>query len=302
MRTLPNAFIPLLGPLALSAAIILTICGAYVVFVQEGEQRADAGFLQRQLAERAFRKAIDDIPAELAGKRVALPMLAGDESGYLERVLRDRIRSSGRVRLAYAETHRKITYGSHAVGSLARALWFAKTLNTDLVLYGEATEFSSNNRGCRLTFDIHLAEVKHGKVVYSRGYNETLDGSIAPWRARAADSASSLRIWVWLGFAALLPMATSRLIRYFTAQNSVLINLSFLAVYTGFDIGFAVLLTGLWIVSAWTWILLLAALSISITYNYWIATLIENLAPLTPRVILKHGIMKDIASIERSRV
>lgn len=302
MRTLPHAFIPMLGPLALSVAIILTMCGAYVVFVQESEQRAGPGFLQRQLAERAFRKAINDIPAELAGKRVALPMLAGDESGYLERVLRDGIRSSGRVRLAYAETHRKITYGTHAVGSLARALWFAKTLNADLVLYGEATEFSSSDRGSRLKFDIHLAEVKRGKVVYSRAYNETLEGSIAPWRARAADSASGLRMWVWLGFAALIPMATAPLIRYFTAKNSVFINLSFLAVYTALDIGFAVLLTGLWIVSAWTWILLLAALSLSVTYNYWIATLIENLAPPAAHPILKRGIMNDITSIERSRV
>ena len=257
--------------------------GSYQIFHPKAES---FGFLRRTLADRVAVQVVRDLPGRKTEQTVAVLRLENDPGGFLTGLIDHKIRESGEfvtlspslAQRVFAEIHPQ---EAKSVATMEDALAVARGMGVDRAVFGVLVEFTGGTSEARLRLDLRVVDRASGQAVFARSYDERSGGGVlAPvhWRARLADSSKGLRILVWVAAALLLPLVTAPIIRRLTAIESNGVNLTLLAAYTLVDVLFALLLTGFWVATLWTTLLLLAALVGSLWYNYRVATAIDELS------------------------
>jgi hypothetical protein len=282
-----DAFYTLAGKLLFKpiAAIVLFVTFAFEGYHIWGPDNGDLGFMRHKLADAVCTEAIQELPHRQGVQSIAVLDLAGDSTGVVSKLLRDKIEAQGIYNLLDESFFRKLIkqLGRSSASPVVRledAVDAARKIGVDAVIFGELPQFSLTADGAVLRLELRMAERDSGKAVFARAYSRTYGGSrIAGsyWRARLADSSGGRRIFVWIVFALLLPLLTVPLLRKLTATDSNLINLAMLIGYTLVDMLFAFFLTGFWIHTLWTALILLAALGLSAFYNYCIMSFVEKM-------------------------
>jgi hypothetical protein len=243
------------------------------------------GTVRRDLAEKLCSEAAQDLPKRPGVPSLAILNLAGDEQNYVTALLREKIAASGEYRLLestfFGKLMREFGREEMAVSRLEDAVAIARQLGVDLVVFGELPDFQSNAETANIRLELRMAERSTGQAVFARTYSQELGGSLvlgATQRARIANSSKGRRIFVWILFTILLPIVTIPLIRRLISVESNATTLALLAGYTVVDLLVALLLTGFWIPTIWTALILVLALAGSAYYNYCIASFVERLS------------------------
>jgi len=271
----------LVKPIILAALGLSMLFEGYRLF---GPTEDSLGFMRRKLADRLCSQAAKDLPKKGGGQSLAVLSFAGDGTGYVTRLLRDKIEAVGEYRLLEDSFFRKLLreFGNEdvAVSLLTDAVATARKVGVDLVVFGEIPEFTAGEDRATFKLEVRMAERESGQAIFARSYSDRIGGSTevnSYWRARLADSSKGRRIFIWVAFTLLLPLASVPLIRCLTAASSNMINLLMLLGYTLVDMLVALLLTGFWIPTLWTAGILLLALGASSYYNYRVASFIEEM-------------------------
>jgi hypothetical protein len=250
-----------------------------------GSNQDDLGFMRRNLAERITDEAVGDLPRPQGSPTVAVLNLSGDYQNYITGLLRQKIAASGEYRVLddsfFVKMMREFGRNQAPISRLADAAAVARQLGVDYVIFGEIPEFKSEAGAGKFKLELRMAERSSGQAVSARSYDREMGGNLilsSEWRARIADSPKGRRIFIWVVFTLLLPVAAIPLIRRIVSAESNLSNLALLLTLTIVDIFVALLLTGFWIPSVWSAIVLLLALGSSGYYNYCIASFVERLS------------------------
>jgi hypothetical protein len=282
-----DAFYGLMGrafvkPLIFGAVGLSMVFEGYQLF---GPADDSLGFMRRNLADRICTKVVDDLPRRNGVPSVAVLDFAGDFQGVVSRMLRERIASTGEFQVLEDNFFRKLLreFGKDnaPITRLGDAVATAREIGVDLVVFGEIPEFVARQEFAVLNMEVRVAERESGQAIFAQRYGERLGSTwlgSAYWRARIADSSKGRRIFIWIAFTLLLPLVTIPLIRRLVAVDSNLINLALLLGYTILDMLFALLLTGFWIATIWTTMILILALAGSAYYNYRIAVIVERMS------------------------
>ena len=266
----------MIKPIIFAAMTLTMLWESYRVF---GPAEDSLGFMRRNLAEQICNEAAEDVPQRQGLATLAVLDMAGDSSDrYISNMLRQRVQATGKYRLIEESFFRKLLreFGrdNAPVSTLADAVTTARQLGVDAVLFGEIPEFTAQKNAAALRLELRMAERDTGQSVFARSYSNRRSDTV---RARIADSSKGRRIFIWVLFTLLLPLITVPLIRRLVAVDSNLLNLGLLLGYTLLDMFVAVLLTGFWIPTLWTAVMLLFALVASGYYNFRIASFIEQM-------------------------
>jgi len=266
----------MIKPIIFAAMTLTMLWESYRVF---GPAEDSLGFMRRNLAEQICNEAAEDVPQRQGLATLAVLDMAGDSSDrYISNMLRQRVQATGKYRLIEESFFRKLLreFGrdNAPVSTLADAVTTARQLGVDAVLFGEIPEFTAQKNAAALRLELRMAERDTGQSVFARSYSNRRSDNV---RARIADSSKGRRIFIWVLFTLLLPLITVPLIRRLVAVDSNLLNLVLLLGYTLLDMFVAVLLTGFWIPTLWTAVMLLFALVASGYYNFRIASFIEQM-------------------------
>jgi hypothetical protein len=267
--------------------IVVVVIGLSLLFEGYhlfGPAEDSLGFMRRSLVDRVCTKVVDDLPRKNGVASVAVLDFAGDVQGFISNHLRERIAAAGEFKVLDEIFFRKLLreFGKDQgpITRLADAVEAARAIGVDLVVFGEIPEFAARQEAAALSMEVRVAERASGQAVFAQSYRERLGDTwlgSAYWRARIADSSKGRRIFIWVAFTLLLPLLTIPLIRRLVAVDSNMVNLAWLLGYTIVDVLFALLLTGFWIATVWTAVVLILALAGSAYYNYSIAVFVERL-------------------------
>lgn len=268
-------------PVALAGVLALMLFEGYQL---SGSKDDSLGFMRRNLADRVCTKVVQDIPKFQGVPSIAVLDMAGDETGFVTELLQEKIGASGEYRMVdpsfLGKLLREFGQEKRPVSTLGEAVSLARKLGVDFVIFGEVPSFAARENDATLRLELRMAERATGQAVYVRSYDEEIGGSLilsTRWRARLADSSKGRRVFIWIGFTLLLPLLAIPLIRRVTSAESNLINLALLAVFTLMDMFVALFLTGFWIPTIWTALVLLLALAAGGYYNYRITSFIEEM-------------------------
>jgi hypothetical protein len=243
------------------------------------------GPMQRSLADKVCARAVQDLPKTTETRSLAVLNLGGDSGNYVTGLLRRKIAASGQYQVLDESFFGKLLqeFGKQeaAVTKLSDAVAIARQLGVDLVLFGEVPSLQSGAGTGSMKLELRMAERVSGQAVYARSFGEEVGGNLilsSYWRTRVADSSIGWRILIWVLFTLLLPIAAIPLIRRLVSEESNLANLLLLLGMTIVDMFVAILLTGFWIPTIWTAVVLILALAGSAVYNYGIASFVERLS------------------------
>jgi hypothetical protein len=276
-----------LGRSLMRPILLLGVLGSAVFggFHFLGAPEDNPGSMQRSLADKICTQAVQDLPKMANVPSVAVLSLAGDDSNYLTGLLRQKIVASGQYRVLdetfFGKLMQEFGKREAAVTRLSEAVGLARQLGVDLVVFGEVPRPQPESGAGVLRLELRMAERSSGQAVFARSYSEEVGGSLilnSYWRSRIADSSKGWRIFFWILFTLLLPIAAIPLIRRLVSAESNAANLLLLLGLTVIDMFAALLLTGFWIPTVWTALILVAALGGSIFYNYCIASFVERMS------------------------
>jgi len=276
-----------LGRSLMRPILLLGVLGSAVFggFHFLGAPEDTLGSMQRSLADKICTQAVQDLPKMANVPSLAVLSLAGDDSNYLTGLLRQKIVASGQYRVLdetfFGKLMQEFGKREAAVTRLSEAVGLARQLGVDLVVFGEVPRPQPESGAGVLRLELRMAERSSGQAVFARSYSEEVGGSLilnSYWRSRIADSSKGWRIFFWILFTLLLPIAAIPLIRRLVSAESNAANLLLLLGLTVIDMFAALLLTGFWIPTVWTALILVAALGGSIFYNYCIASFVERMS------------------------
>lgn len=242
------------------------------------------GFARRTLASSTAERIAADLPERPGKTTIAITPLANDPSGVIVRNIRAAIANRGRYEVIedsfLQRTLSEFRGSATAITKLEDAVVSARRIGADLVLFGEVTRFARDANDVFVGVDLRLAERDSGQAILVRHYENRVTGtpaSLSYWQARLADSSKPRRVVIWCCFVLLLPVLTSGVIRRITAEESNAANALLLGGYAAVSGLLAYGLTGFWIASWWTLMVVVAGAGLAGTYTYKVATFLDQM-------------------------
>jgi hypothetical protein len=265
----------LLKPIVAGVLAVAALFEGYFLMQPTG---ASIEMMRRRAAERTCKEVAADLPKRAGVPSLAVLNLAGDPSGVVTQMLREEVAAGAEYRVLeepfFRKLLRELGKDNVPVSRLSDAVALARGIGVDLVLFGEVSPAPEGIP--QLKLEMRMAERQSGQAVFVRSYGNPPAGK-SSWRSRLEYSSKGRRIFIWVVFTLLLPIATIPLLRRVVALDSNLLNLALLLTYTALDVVAAHLLTGAAGITVWSSIILLAALVAGLCYNYGIASLIDDL-------------------------
>jgi hypothetical protein len=268
----------LIKPIVLICLTILMVVEAYYLIAPAKDPLPAA---RSKLAERVCSKAVLELPKRTDSPSVAVLNIAGDANGAVTRLLREKVSTAGSYRVLedrfLGKLMKEFRKENAPISNLSDAVATARQLGVDFVLFGEIADFSVNENGSNMTLDMRMAERQSGQAVFARSFSEGSPSLTSSWRLSITERPWARKVFIWLLFTLLLPLASIPLIKRLIAIDSNMLNLAMLAGYTIADMLIACLLTGFSFEGITTIALLILALAGSAVYNYSVAAFVEQM-------------------------
>ena len=268
-------------PVVASAVGLAVLVQAYALLGPEDEQ---FGFAGRTLAGRTAATVVADLPDRQGVATLAVLPLRNDPDGVLARRIREEVTNRGRYVLVeesfVQRVLREVRGQPLAPSTLEDAVRAARRIGADAVLFGDVGRFSTEQGDARIGLDLRMVERDSGQAVFGRRYEDRIEPSpvrLAYWRARLADSSKIQRVALWILLALLLPLAAARLIRRVLEEESNTRNALLVLALTAVNGLLAWGLTGFWLPTGWSVLVVLLAVVTGAMYNYKVATVIDEL-------------------------
>lgn len=277
----PFLFGLLARPVVASALGLAVLFQGYWLFGPEDEQ---IGFAGRTLAARTATAVASDLPDRNGVVTLAVLPFRNDENEAFGRRIRDAIANHGRYVLVeesfVQRVLREVRGQPLSASTLEEAGGAARRIGADAVLFGDVIGFSADRGDARIAVDLRMVERESAEAVFGRRYEDRIERSPARltyWRARLADSSKIQRVALWILVSLLLPLAAAPLIRRVVEEESNVRNALLVLGLTGVNGLLAWGLTGFWLASGWSVLVLFLALVAGAVYNYQVATVIDEL-------------------------
>jgi hypothetical protein len=240
--------------------------------------------LKRAVADEAARKAAKELPTRYRGIKLAVAPFRNDPGGVVQKSFQDALASRGVFDIVEKSTIRelweKITGADKdAPITAAKAVELGQSIDAEAVLFGrvETLTIEEGRSSCDVKIRIVWSKdrdtaVKSGDGMFIGRYRADLQKSLVSiphFQVFMADTDAFPRILIWCVALLIMPFLTL-LARETLSQAAPIIPIGIVLLMTALDVGLAVLLMGFAVDSVFKWVLLVAALAISIVYNLFI--------------------------------
>lgn len=217
-----------------------------------GPRRPELNAVRRQLADDMVPEVVEALREARSGVRSAVFFhLVNDPSDYLTDGLRRELELTGVLQLndmtLGEKVRRLLSLPVSTTAQLPEALEQARGRGAQAVLLGAVHTFESVGSGGVLEFDITLAELGRGTVLFHRKFARDTSAGL-PGLAAIEDGVSRVggpeRLVAWVAAVLLLPVFTVGFIRAMVRRGSNRANGVTLGLYTIIDLLLAYVLVG----------------------------------------------------------
>ena len=206
-----------------SWALLVPLTGGLMLgaYLFRGDSSGDLGYWRQFVLHRMAVQVVDDLPAPAEkASFVVLPLLS-DLDRYVEAALRARLRRIGSFEVLEASSFDRLVVrgsgSSQDLDDLEERAAGRPSIGGDYLLLGQVVRFEQlGSSGAVLELRLRMLDGDSGERVWEREYRERMTPSL--WSpsylgAYAGSLHWLVRILVWLGFVALLPLVLIKPIR-----------------------------------------------------------------------------------------
>jgi hypothetical protein len=237
----------------------------------------------KTLSDRVIKQAVNDIPKFKGVETVAVLNFKGDYNGYVTETLREALNRTGKFKILskslYDRLAAEFDWRKTDVSTLAEALDRGRKSGTDAVIFGEVPNLMQDENEAKIEMIVRAADVKMQEPVFIQEYAQNIQKHATSLRymgTKMTETSFGLKLFLWLLFTVFLPVATFFIPKRIFAKESNFLNFALLLSYTLLSFLFAFILAGFRVTGFWNSLLLILALGLSGTYNYFALSLIEK--------------------------
>lgn len=240
--------------------------------------------LKKAVAEDAARMASEDMHFRIKGRKLVVAPFRNDPDGIVVAALKERLAAAGHFDIVEAGMLRElwdkiVGNDKEAPITAEKAIELGKKLGAEAVMFGRVETLAVDEGRSICDVKLRIVVVSDGEGLFIGRYRTDLEKSvfsIPHFRVWIYDTSIFVRILIWTVALLILPFLT--LLARETLQSAApVVPIAIVLTITVADILLALLLMGFEANSIFKWILLVAALAVSIFYNLMILAKVAQL-------------------------
>jgi hypothetical protein len=272
--------------LAVIGLLVILVLGFYLgkgIFTGSGEE---LGFFRSRLAGSVAGQLLNDLEGKPEISSLCILIPSGEKHGLFKEFLVGAVEAKGIVVAPEENVKTKLKEMFQdklpLIETDEQAASLASLVGASATLKGDLKQFSrgKNGLGAAVDFSVRLVDAKKGALTFAKRYKDDIGSrfSLTFIQGSIHESSPWMRIFLWILFVALLPLASLALVKRVLRKQSNVHNGLLLAGYTGVGLFAALALTGFYISGFWVWALLFLALACACLYNFVLLTKVEELS------------------------